>query len=53
MLTPVIRSAGKALKFKTPKAVGHTISEKAIQNPINVAIDAIMGNDSKEGNEEK
>ena len=49
LFQPVIRTIGKAVKSNTGKAIGKAIKEQVIESGTNLAVDALRGNNLRDG----
>ena len=45
----MIRTVGKAVKSNTGKAIGNAIKEQVIESGTNLAVDALRGNNLRDG----
>ena len=49
LFKPVMRTVGKAVKSNTGKAIGNAIKEQVIINGTNLTVDALRGNNLRDG----
>ena len=49
LFKPVMRTVGKAVKSNTGKAIGNAIKEQVIESGANLAVDALRGNNLRDG----
>ena len=49
LFKPVMRTVGKAVKSNTGKAIGNAIKEQVIESGTNLAVDALRGNNLRDG----
>ena len=49
LFKPVMRTVGKVVKSNTGKAIGNAIKEQVIESGANLAVDALRGNNIRDG----